>query len=76
MRTRGSERTRNAETSTAIVLVLPAGKPITGRATFQPPRPSGTSRTGDAGRTAFGPEPCCDSETWMDVSLLKIQPVR
>jgi hypothetical protein len=66
IRTRGSSRTSTAERSSGIVFVFPAGYPMRGAAiaVFQPPAPSGTSRTGGSARRSAR----CESETLIDVS--------
>ncbi len=72
MRTRGSAGSRTPERSTGIVFVFPAGYPIGAMAVFQPPRPSGTSRTGPSAARSRR----CESETLIEVSAYWIQPVR
>ena len=63
--TRGSAGSRRPVRSTGIVFVFPAGNPNDSIATFQPPRPSGTSRTGGKCVRSLR----CESETLIDVSV-------
>ena len=65
MRTRGSFGSTRPVRSTGIVFVFPAGKPNDSIATFQPPAPSGTSRSGGKCARSFR----CEIETLMDVSV-------